>query len=111
MMARLNVAQNDQRNKQVDGASSGTEVHNTNFGHRSNSNQRGLGEGKAYTKLTKINFLFFEGDNLSEWVRKSNKYFQLHQVPEELIVGMAEMYLKDRADIWFHGFVASNPNA
>ncbi|KAL2506686.1 Uncharacterized protein Adt_22307 [Abeliophyllum distichum] len=77
MMARLNMAQNDQRNNQVEGVNSGTEVQNTDLGHRSNSNQRGLGERITYAKLPKLNFPMFGGDNLREWVKKSNKYFQL----------------------------------
>ncbi|KAL2533919.1 Uncharacterized protein Adt_07270 [Abeliophyllum distichum] len=46
-----------------------------------------------------------------EWVRKAKKYSQLHQVAEELKVGIAEIYLKGKADIWFHGFAASHPDA
>ncbi|KAL2526989.1 Uncharacterized protein Adt_12043 [Abeliophyllum distichum] len=46
-----------------------------------------------------------------EWVRKARKYFHIHQVAEELKVGIAEMYLKGKAHIWFHGFVASHPDA
>ncbi|KAL2490988.1 Potassium transporter 7 [Abeliophyllum distichum] len=56
MMARMNVAQNDQRNKQVEGASSGTEVQDSDMGIRNGPNQRGFNEGRGYTKLPKIDF-------------------------------------------------------
>ncbi|KAL2492925.1 Uncharacterized protein Adt_28553 [Abeliophyllum distichum] len=62
-------------------------------------------------KLPKIDFPYFNGEGPREWVRKARKYFQLHQVADELKVGIAEMYLKGKADIWFHGFAASHPNA
>ncbi|KAL2532080.1 Uncharacterized protein Adt_05431 [Abeliophyllum distichum] len=62
-------------------------------------------------KLPKIDFPQFNGESPREWVRKANKYFQLHQVPDELKVGIAEMYLKGKADVWFHGFQSSHPNA
>ncbi|KAL2527323.1 Uncharacterized protein Adt_12377 [Abeliophyllum distichum] len=74
-------------------------------------NQIGFNERMGYTKLPKIDFPVFGGNNPREWVRKSNKYFQLYQVLDELKVGITEMYLKDRADIWFYGFLSSNPNA
>lgn len=43
-------------------------------------------------------------------MRKARKYFQLHQTSNELKLGIAEMYLKGKADIWFDGFMASHPN-
>lgn len=63
------------------------------------------------TKIPKINFPYFSGDGPKEWLRKARKYFQIHQVPDELRVGLAEIYLKGKADIWFHGLITSHPNA
>lgn len=34
----------------------------------------------------------------------------MHQVPDDLKVGIAKMYLKGKADIWFHGFITNHPN-
>ncbi|KAL2512326.1 Uncharacterized protein Adt_17926 [Abeliophyllum distichum] len=45
-----------------------------------------------------------------EWLRKARKYFRLHQVAEELKVGIAEMYLKGKVDIWFLGLAAFHSN-
>ncbi|KAL2532736.1 Uncharacterized protein Adt_06087 [Abeliophyllum distichum] len=66
-------------------------------------------EERMNTRIPKIDFPYFIGEGLREWLRKARKYFQLHQVNEELKVGIAEMYLKGKADIWFHGFAASLP--
>lgn len=42
-------------------------------------------------------------------MRKASKYFQFHQVEDEMRVEIAEMYLKGKVDIWFHGFIFSYP--
>ncbi|KAL2491374.1 Uncharacterized protein Adt_27002 [Abeliophyllum distichum] len=68
-------------------------------------------ENRNQAKLPKIDFPYFNGECPREWVRKARKYFQLHQVADELKVGIAEMDLKGKAVIWFHGFAASHPNA
>ncbi|KAL2458013.1 Uncharacterized protein Adt_46101 [Abeliophyllum distichum] len=62
-------------------------------------------------KLLKIDFPQLCGENLREWMRKANKYFQLHQIPEEMRLGIDEIYLKGKAYVWFHGFQSSHPNA
>ncbi|KAL2532846.1 Uncharacterized protein Adt_06197 [Abeliophyllum distichum] len=41
------------------------------------------------TKIPKIDFSYFSGEGPMKWVRKARKYFQLHQVAEELKVGIA----------------------
>lgn len=61
-------------------------------------------------KIPKINFPYFNGEDPRERLRKARKYFQMHQVPDDLKVGIAKMYLKGKADIWFHGFINSHPN-
>ncbi|KAL2472167.1 Uncharacterized protein Adt_40303 [Abeliophyllum distichum] len=103
MMAILNVTQNEQKkNKQVERRSSKTEMSSGDMGNKKFFN---------CTKLPKIDFPIFGGENPREWVRKANKYFQLHNIPDEMKMGIVEMYLKGRADIWFHGFQSSNPTA
>ncbi|KAL2526310.1 Uncharacterized protein Adt_11364 [Abeliophyllum distichum] len=75
MMARMNVNQNDQRNKQVEGASSGTEIQGNEVDIINVPNQRGFNEGSATLNYPRLIFLIFGGNNPREWVRKSNKYF------------------------------------
>ena len=55
------------------------------------------------TKLPTIEFLVFNGENSKEWVKRANKYFQIHRVEEELKLDIAQLYFTDGADIWFHG--------
>lgn len=47
------------------------------------------------TKIPKIDFTYFCGECPREWLRKARKYFQMHQVPDELRVGIAKMYLRE----------------
>ena len=60
-------------------------------------------EGRGGAKLPRMDFPSFDGTNPREWVRRANKHFQIHGVEEELKSDIAQLYLKDRADIWFHG--------
>ncbi|KAL2542978.1 Uncharacterized protein Adt_03956 [Abeliophyllum distichum] len=69
------------------------------------------GENRMNTKLPKIDFPYFSGEGPREWLRKARKYFQIHQVPKEMRLGIAEIYLKGKADIWFQWFIYSQPNA
>lgn len=43
--------------------------------------------------------------------KKKKKYIQIHPVSEEMKIGIAKMYLKSKADIWFHGFITSYSEA
>ncbi|KAL2475307.1 Uncharacterized protein Adt_36043 [Abeliophyllum distichum] len=68
-------------------------------------------DNRVNVKLPKIDFSYFNGDEPREWLRKVKKYFQLHQVAEDFKIGIVEMYLKGKANIWFHRFTTSHPNA
>ncbi|XP_027174452.1 uncharacterized protein LOC113774084 [Coffea eugenioides] len=59
--------------------------------------------GKGGSRLPRMEFPVFDGTNPREWVRRANKYFQIYEVEEEMKTDIAQLYLKDRADIWFHG--------
>lgn len=61
------------------------------------------------TKLPKIDFPYFSGEGPRKWLRKASKHFQIHQVEDEMKVEIAEVYLKGKAGVWFHGFISSNP--
>lgn len=54
-----------------------------------------------YLKLTSFNL----GRGHREWIRKARKYFQLHQVIDDLRLGTTEMFLKGKANTWFDGFM------
>ncbi|KAL2526131.1 Uncharacterized protein Adt_11185 [Abeliophyllum distichum] len=112
MMAQISGNMKEGKDKQAE--SSAPQTRSGNFG----SNRMGtpqINQAKDdngnHTKMPKFDFPYFNGEGPREWVRKVRKYFQLHQVAEGMKVDIAEMYLKGKADIWFHGFAASHPDA
>ncbi|KAL2492442.1 Uncharacterized protein Adt_28070 [Abeliophyllum distichum] len=119
MFAKISMSKDKQvegsmsKDKQVEGLHLGSaeeSVLGGRFGGETRPGKNG-NDARMNHKLPKIDFPQFCGESLREWVRKSNKYLQLHQVPEELKVGIAEMYLKRKADVWFHGLQSSHRNA
>ncbi|KAL3504670.1 hypothetical protein ACH5RR_034511 [Cinchona calisaya] len=68
---------------------------------RSNQSQIDLRGGH---KFPKIDFPNFDGMNPREWIRKAERYFQLHGIEKEQQVAVAELYLQGKADVWFQGF-------
>ncbi|KAL2526007.1 Uncharacterized protein Adt_11061 [Abeliophyllum distichum] len=110
MLAKLSMS----KDKQPEGTSSGSSQEGNESIMRVGGERRmnrGPHDVRLNTKLPKIDFPQFGGENPTEWVRKANKYFQIHQIPEEMKLEIAVMYLKGRADVWFHGFLSSYPNA
>ncbi|KAL2480758.1 Uncharacterized protein Adt_33724 [Abeliophyllum distichum] len=110
MLAKLSVS----RDKQPEVISSGSSQEGNDSVMRTGGDgrmNRGGYDVKMNTKVPKIDFPQFGGENPMEWVRKANEYFQLHLIPEELKLGIAEMYLKGKAYVWFHVFLSSHSNA
>ncbi|KAL2517872.1 Uncharacterized protein Adt_14119 [Abeliophyllum distichum] len=120
MLAKMSMSNDKQvewsmsKDKQVEGPHLGSakgSVLGGRFGDETRPGRNG-NDARMNYKLHKIDFSQFCGEiPRALWVSKANKYFQLHQVPEELKVGIAEMYLKGKARVWFHGFQFSHPNA
>ncbi|KAL2516989.1 Uncharacterized protein Adt_13236 [Abeliophyllum distichum] len=110
MLAKMSMS----KDKQVEGLNVRSTSEGSMLAGRSggdNRSERNGNDTMMNHKVPKIDFPQFGRENLREWVRKTNKYFQLHQIPEELKVGIAEMYLKGKTDVWFHGFLFSHPDA
>ncbi|KAL2506908.1 Uncharacterized protein Adt_22529 [Abeliophyllum distichum] len=110
MLAKLSVS----RDKQPEVISSGSSQEGNDSVMRTGGEgrmNRGGYDVKMNMKVPKIDFPQFGGENPKEWVRKANEYFQLHLIPEELKLGIAEMYLKGKAYVWFHVFLSSHSNA
>ena len=63
----------------------------------------GKSEPKNTGRLPKMELPNFDGENPRKWVRKANKYFQIHGVKEEMKSEIVELYFRDKVDIWFHG--------
>mgnify|MGYP004718015975 FL=1 len=60
---------------------------------------------RTFTRLPKVDLPSFTGENPREWIRKANKYFKINGVEEEMKSEVAELYFRDKADIWFHGVI------
>ncbi|KAL2532368.1 Uncharacterized protein Adt_05719 [Abeliophyllum distichum] len=99
------------KDKQVEGSDIGTSYEGDSLSGKAGDEVR-MGrvnyDARLNTEFPKLDFAQFGRDNPSEWIMMVNKYFQIHQISEELKLGIVEMYLKGRADIWFHGFLASH---
>lgn len=61
------------------------------------------GESRMGNRLPKIDFPEFDGEDPLEWVRKATRYFRIHEVEGDRRTEIAELYLKGRAEKWFHG--------
>lgn len=88
----------------------GEGVLNTGIGKSSTQGNVKM-EYKMNIKIPKIDYPYFRGEGPRKWLRKAKKYFQIHQVPKEMKIGIAKMYLKIKVDIWFLGFINSYPEA
>ncbi|KAL2461537.1 Uncharacterized protein Adt_44957 [Abeliophyllum distichum] len=100
MMAQISGTMKESKDKQAE--SSAPHIRSGDFG----SNRVGTpqvnqvrDDNRNHTKIPKFDFPYFNGEGPREWVRKARKYFQLHQVAEELKAYIAEMYLKGKANI------------
>ena len=103
MMAQL-VAKVSDRGKELEGSSSSKGEDRPNESRMDLQNETvSKRDIRVSGRLTKIDLPIFDGDNPREWIRKANKYFKLHEIEENMKAEVAELYFRDRADIWFHG--------
>nr|CAD1818222.1 unnamed protein product [Ananas comosus var. bracteatus] len=56
--------------------------------------------------IPRLEFPNFSGDNPRNWVRRCEKYFEIHGITDSQRLEIAAMHLEPRADIWFHGYLA-----
>ncbi|XP_027169435.1 uncharacterized protein LOC113769164 [Coffea eugenioides] len=106
-MAQLLANLND-KGKDLEGGSSEPEL-----GHQEVNRRRKVQKGVqdryesrdyiTLSRLPKVDLPTFTGENPREWIRKANKYFKINGVEEEMKSEVAELYFRDKADIWFHG--------
>jgi DNA-directed RNA polymerase subunit RPC12/RpoP len=55
---------------------------------------------KSIAKAPKMDFPHFDGSNPEEWLRTTEKYFEMVYVPEDEKFNYAQMYITGRADTW-----------
>ncbi|XP_071933266.1 uncharacterized protein [Coffea arabica] len=102
-MTQLKTKMNDM-GKEFEGSSSSKEVAQLEGSKLEPPKEvAGRREFRTINKLPKIDLPIFDGGNPKEWIRKANKYFKIHGIEDEMKAEVAELYFRDRADIWFHG--------
>ena len=103
MMAQL-MAKVIDREKELEGSSSSKGEARPNES-RMESQKEAVSKREARTsgRLPKMDLPIFDGDNPREWIRKANKYFKIQEIEGDMKAEVAELYFRDRADIWFHG--------
>lgn len=52
-------------------------------------------------KLPRIELPMFSGANPREWIRKCTKFFTIYQIAEQWRMEVIELYLEDKAEIWY----------
>ena len=97
MMAQIMAKLNDKWNK-VEGSSPGNDKKIDMI----TGNVEKI-EGKWGARLPTMDFPMFDGDNPKEWVRRANKYFQIHGIEKGMKSDIAQLHFKEKANIWFHG--------
>ncbi|XP_071924641.1 uncharacterized protein [Coffea arabica] len=107
MMAQMLARLND-KGKEVEGNSSDSSLmqkeDNRRKEEQKGARDRSESQGpRSFTRLPKVDLPSFTGENPREWIRKANKYFKINGVEEEMKPEVAELYFRDKADIWFHG--------
>lgn len=59
------------------------------------------------TRLAKLDFPRFSGDNLKEWLAKVDQFFFIDVTPEDLKVGLASMHFDGLASAWHQSVMQS----
>lgn len=61
--------------------------------------------GKRVTWQTKIDFPYFDGNRVHEWIFKCERYFELDDTPTEMKVSITSEYLSGLAMEWHYTFI------
>ncbi|XP_071914038.1 uncharacterized protein [Coffea arabica] len=103
MMAQL-MAKVSDRGKELEGSSSSKGEDRPNESRMDLQKETvSKRDNRISGRLPKMDLPTFEGNNPREWIRKADKYFKIHEIEENMKAEIAELYFRDRADIWFHG--------
>lgn len=52
----------------------------------------------------KLELQSFSGENPREWLRKCNKFFEIHHCEESEKMEAVDLYLDGKADVWYQSF-------
>lgn len=68
----------------------------------------GPGHYSGRTRLAKLDFPRFNGDNLKEWLGKVEQFFSIDVTPEDMKVGLASMHFDGLASAWHQSVMQSD---
>lgn len=54
--------------------------------------------------LPKIKLITFDGHEPRAWIKKCTKYFEVYKIPKEQMVGIASLFLIEKAYAWYHNW-------
>lgn len=57
------------------------------------------------TRQTKMDFLWFDGTRVHDWIFRSERFFELDGTPPALKVSLASVYLLGLAMEWHYSFI------
>lgn len=60
------------------------------------------------TRLAKLDFPRFDGDNMKEWLSKVEQFFSIDVTPDDLKVGLASMHFDGLASAWHQSLMQSD---
>jgi hypothetical protein len=92
------------RNTQVLKNTPITSMHMGNGNNHSDMDTRVSPEMEAQGRkswLPKLEFPFFDGEDVRVWMDNCESYFEMYQIPAGLKVCEASMHLKGKAALWF----------
>lgn len=67
-------------------------------------------EGGYSSRLTKVEFPKFGGDDLNSWLYRVEQFFELDKVPDETKTRLAAIHLEDKALQWHQSFMKNRGN-
>ncbi|GJW14001.1 hypothetical protein Tco_0018134 [Tanacetum coccineum] len=76
-------------------------------------NQMGNGNGRnqnqnQFTKMTKVEFLKFSGDDVNGWIFRCEQFFSIDDIPENQKVKLISVFLFDTTLVWHKQFIRLN---
>jgi len=69
------------------------------------ANENGMSGGNNLSRLTRIDFPKFEGEDVQGWVYKCEQFFELDSIAETKKVKIASIHLLGKALVWHQSFM------
>nr|KYP45442.1 hypothetical protein KK1_033012 [Cajanus cajan] len=84
--------------------------HNSGVGNHLSSSGNHRVPYACGTRLARIDFPKFNGENVNQWIYQCEMYFAIDLTPEEFKVRLAVVHFEGKAMQWHHAFAKSQKN-